>query len=237
MEDLKCCAYKNVHCYVWDERQGKRGSNEIGSCIFDYLKSINERSAGRKVDVIFYSDNCGGQNKNKFIATLYSFAVVYFENINSITHKFLVQGHTQNLGDNVHSLIEKEVKKSLKSGPIYVPHQYVTLIRSAKKYGKPFLVHEIDYNFFFDLKNLQEQWGYNYTENENKETFCWGDVKMLKFMKDDLFMVHYKTSYKNDFKIFNVRNKRKKMLALDEIELQQAYSERIQLSVNKKRYS
>ncbi|XP_055904460.1 uncharacterized protein LOC129940227, partial [Eupeodes corollae] len=234
-KDSTYCCYKNVNCYFWDETQGKRGSNELGSCLFNFLQSIDARSAGQKVDVIFYSDNCGGQNKNKFIASLCSFAVVYFENINTITHKFLIQGHTENEGDNVHSLIEKEVKKSLKSSPIYIPQQYVTFIRTAKKHGSPFVVHELDYNYFYDLKNLQDQWGYNYSENEDREIFTWGNVKMLKFVKEDPFYIYYKTSYKEDFKRLNVRNKRKKMRTLEEIELQKLFSHAIELSTNKKK--
>jgi hypothetical protein len=52
-----------------------------------------------------------------------------------ITHKFLITGHTQNEGDNVHSIIEKAVKRHLKGGAIceYVPAQYVSIIRGAKK--------------------------------------------------------------------------------------------------------
>lgn len=61
-------------------------------------------------------------------------------NINSITHKFLVVGHTQNEGDSAHSVIEKQIKKSLKSGPNYVRSQYVTLIQTAKITGNIFIV-------------------------------------------------------------------------------------------------
>jgi len=33
---------KNGHCYLWSEPDGKRGSNEIASIIFKYLKTIDE---------------------------------------------------------------------------------------------------------------------------------------------------------------------------------------------------
>ncbi|XP_074040476.1 uncharacterized protein [Leptinotarsa decemlineata] len=201
--DSKYCCYKSVNCYFWNETQSKRGSNELGSCLFNYLQSIDARSGGKKVDVILYSDNCGGQNKNKFIASFFSFAVVYFENIHSIIHKFLIQGHAENEGDSVHILIEKEVKKSLKSGPIYIPQQYVTLMRSAKKNGSPILVHGLDFHYFFDLKDLQVQWGYNFSGNEERETCNWNNIKLLKFTKEDPFLIYYKTSYKDDFKILN----------------------------------
>nr|CAH7736079.1 unnamed protein product [Callosobruchus chinensis] len=196
--DRNAKAYENAHCYFWDETNGKKGSTEIGSCLLQYLKDINEKTSEEKVNIIFYSDNCCGQNKNKYIATLYLYAVSTFRNIESITHKFLVQGHTQNEGDNVHSLIEKEIKKNLKSGPIYTPQQYIPLIKCAKKSGKPFIIHELGFDFFKDLKHLQENWGYNYNENDKREPVIWNDIKIFRFCKGEPFTVFYKTSYEED---------------------------------------
>jgi len=63
-------------------------------------------------DIIFYSDNCSGQNKNKFILALYIHTVRQFKNIKTITHKYLIKGHIKhNEGDSVHSLIERQYKK------------------------------------------------------------------------------------------------------------------------------
>nr|CAH7766802.1 unnamed protein product [Callosobruchus chinensis] len=230
-------SYENVHCYFWDETNGKKGSTEIGSCLLQYLKDINEKTSEEKVNIIFYSDNCCGQNKNKYIATLYLYAVSTFRNIESITHKFLVQGHTQNEGDNVHSLIEKEIKKNLKSGPIYTPQQYIPLIKCAKKSGKPFIIHELGFDFFKDLKHLQENWGYNYNENDKREPVIWNDIKIFRFCKGEPFTVFYKTSYAEDnFQTINVRNKRKKnMPDITSITLKQAYDDQLALSDNKKK--
>jgi hypothetical protein len=63
-------------CYIWNEAQAHRGANEIGSCVWNYLTTIQENiykssDKTKKVDVIFYTDNCTGQNKNKFIISLY----------------------------------------------------------------------------------------------------------------------------------------------------------------------
>lgn len=61
----------NVQCYVWHEGKAHRGANDIGSCILNYLKVLQEKAAATEanaqLDVIFYSDNCAGQQKNKFI--------------------------------------------------------------------------------------------------------------------------------------------------------------------------
>ncbi|CAG4958617.1 unnamed protein product [Parnassius apollo] len=107
-----------TRCYFWHEGIGNRGAIEIGTCVFEFLKNIAECQPN--CDVIFYSDNCCGQQKNRFILAMYHYAVSTL-NINSVTLKFLVRGHTQNEGDNAHSLIEKAIKKAKKSGPIYVP--------------------------------------------------------------------------------------------------------------------
>lgn len=123
-------------CFIWREGLGKRGANEIGTCVLKYLENLRSRyleCEGKPLDVIFYSDNCCGQQKNRYIIAMYLFAVSHLEFINSITHKYLITGHSQNEGDNAHSVIEKQVKLALKSGPIFVPEQYVALIRTAKK--------------------------------------------------------------------------------------------------------
>lgn len=130
-----------AYCYLWHEAEAKRGADEIGSCVWYYLRNLQENVSNsadksKVLDVIFYTDNCAGQNKNRFIISLYMYAVSTLKSVQSITHKFLITGHTQNEGDHVHSVIEKAVVKSRKSGPICVPEQYATIIRQAKKNGE-----------------------------------------------------------------------------------------------------
>jgi len=85
--------------------------------------------------------NCGGQQKNKYLLSVYAYAVINLR-VKSTTHKFLIRGHS-NKGDNVHRVIEKQIKRHLKSGPIYLPQTYLTLIRTAKKSRSPYKVVEM----------------------------------------------------------------------------------------------
>lgn len=124
------------YCYVWDETQGRRGANEIGSCLLKYIEEVSTSNPDGAVEIVFYSDNCVGQQKNRYILTMYIYALMTNTNIKSITHKFLLMGHTQNEGDSAHSVIERQVKRALKSGPIFTPTEYVALIKSAKKNWK-----------------------------------------------------------------------------------------------------
>ncbi|XP_026743215.1 uncharacterized protein LOC113504908 [Trichoplusia ni] len=227
-------AYDNVHCYFWTESDAKRGAVEIGTCVLKYLERLREEDTEEK-NIIFYSDNCCGHNKNKYIATLYLFATQNF-NINTITHKFLITGHTQNEADSVHSLIEKEIKKNLKSGPIYSPDQYIALIKNAKKSKPAINVHELTFESFMDMKLLQEEWGYNYNIDIEGQTVNWNNIKVLFMKKECPFSIFFKTSYKdNNYREINVRNKRKKMSILTQITLHKAYTQRQDISVNKKK--
>ena len=88
------------------------------------------------------------RHKNKYIFSMYIYAVLNYP-VKAVTHKFLIKEHSQNEGDNVHSVIERQVKKSLKSGPIYHPSQYISLIRTAKKNGNPYKVYELSHSDFF----------------------------------------------------------------------------------------
>ncbi|XP_060810035.1 uncharacterized protein LOC132904130 [Amyelois transitella] len=169
-------AYTNVYSYFWDETQGQKGSIEIATCVLNFLRLVNERSTSKSVDVIFYSDNTFSQNKNKYITTLYMYALTQFENINSIRHKYLIKGHTQNENDNAHSLIEKEIQKYFKADTIYTPIQYIPLIKSAKKTGKKFEVQTLTFDDFVDVKDLQSQWGLNFTKDTNRNSIVWNDV-------------------------------------------------------------
>lgn len=199
-------------CYVWDETEGNRGANEIGSCVLSYLESLREKANNNNskvLDIIFYSDNCCGQQKNRFMMSMYLFAVKRYPHINSITHKFLVKGHSQNEGDSVHATIERQVSKSLRSGPIYVPQQYVTIIRGAKKSGKLYQVKELNYEEFFDLKDLAAKSGFNVLKNPNGELVKVSDITILRVEKEFPFRVLYKTSFsETDFKVIEIKKAR-----------------------------
>lgn len=125
---------------------------------------------------------------------LYYYATCKFVNIKSITHKFLITGHTQNKGDSVHSVIERYISRTLKSGGKYTPDQYVQIIRSAKKTGESYRVHEITHEDFVSIKYLQ-----NFCEGKAMKRLKISEVKVFKVVKNSKTL-SYKMSYKEDFK-------------------------------------
>lgn len=156
--------------------------------------------------------------------------------VKSITHKFLIRGHSQNEGDNVHSVIEKQIKRHLKSSSIYTPQTYSTLIRTAKKTGRPYKVVEMTHEQFYDVKVLQESWGNNFSVDEDKTQVKWHDIKILKVEKEHPEAFFYKTSFEDKtFKKTNVRKRRATNQPFISIDLTRSYSGKIPLSESKKK--
>ncbi|XP_053608586.1 uncharacterized protein LOC128675685 isoform X1 [Plodia interpunctella] len=187
-----------VECYVWDESQAHRGANEIATCVFKYIKNISE--GGKPVDVVFYSDNAAGQQKNKFTTAMYFYSVQNYPNIKSITHKFLIKGHTQNEGDSVHSQIERHVKRQLRSGPIYTPEGFIGAIKAARKKSTPIHVNEICYSDICDWKAVISKVNFVLQKDEDKNTIKISEIKVFKLLKDEPDTLYFKTSYAEEFK-------------------------------------
>lgn len=52
-------------CYVWNETIVNRGANTIGTCLLDFIRYELNGTENNLADIVFYSDNCSEQNKNK----------------------------------------------------------------------------------------------------------------------------------------------------------------------------
>ncbi|CAH0555186.1 unnamed protein product [Brassicogethes aeneus] len=154
-------ATKEGFCFIWHEQIGKRGANEISSCVYRFL--MEKANAGYK-EVTLYSDNCIGQNKNRMIVSMYYYISKKY-NI-SICHRFLEPGHTQNENDSIHALIERKKREM----DLFTPDQFIQLVKMAKISGKPYK--------------------YDYDDNEpvilqltNKTTRLSGSTKDLQELK------------------------------------------------------
>lgn len=158
--------------------------------------------------------------------------------INSITHKYLIRGHTQNEGDTIHSIIEESVNRAKKAGPIYVPDQLVSLIRNSKKKGNPLHVKELGFRDFVDLKQLNSDIGFNCQKNDIGEQIKVSEIRMIRFVKgSDVYF--YKTSYKEaEWKCAKTRNigTRRSSGAknINNIIKNPAYNAKIQIAENKR---
>lgn len=76
---------KNAYCFAQTENNASKGSCEIGTAILEWIKSIPKHVK----EVSVFSDTCGDQNRNQYIASLFLYITQTFNTINLIEHKFM----------------------------------------------------------------------------------------------------------------------------------------------------
>lgn len=76
---------------IWHEAISSREASEITSCLLTVYN--REMRPSLKKDLVVWSDNCPGQNKNKIIIMAYMF-MTHWGLLDSVKHKFLVSGHS-----------------------------------------------------------------------------------------------------------------------------------------------
>ncbi|CAG9793362.1 unnamed protein product [Diatraea saccharalis] len=140
-------ASKEAFCYMWDETIAKRGANEVASCLYNFISKLVSKGIS---EFHLWSDNCGGQNRNRIVYYMYLLASQNF-NI-KICHRFMEKGHTQNEGDS----------------EVYSPDEWYSLVRWAKVNDKPYNVIEVNQEMILDFK-AQIVSNKNWTKNFNKE--------------------------------------------------------------------
>ena len=137
---------RDGYCYVWDETHGNKGSIEIGTCILKYLFSLPETVS----HVASFSDTCGGQNRNKFVAAAMLFAVNNIDHLHTIDLKFMESGHSHLEADSMHATIDR-AKRHKK---IYSTREWCLLISTARLKPRLYVVKYLQYSDFYDLKLL-----------------------------------------------------------------------------------
>ena len=184
----------NGYCYCWMETDGKRGSNEVGTCLYRWLSSLPTTVE----EAVLYSDTCGGQNRNQFTAALLLY-VVQKTHLSVIHQKFLERGHTSMEVDSMHAAIECAKKFT----PVYSALDWHCVFRAARRHH-PYEVVPLHFSDFYDLKQLHRALFRNCGRCDDGSKLQWMKIKCLKFVKADQGVIHYRYSHDGDYKTINV---------------------------------
>ncbi|KAH9643194.1 hypothetical protein HF086_012856 [Spodoptera exigua] len=215
-------------------------NHEILTAAFDLQKCLNVPHGNFIADTVgngikdyrFWSDNCGGQNRNRIVFLMYMLASSKF--FIDIGHRFLVVGHTQNEGDSMHALIERQTKDKM----LYTPDQWYTAFRFAKSDEKPYKVTEVSQDLIKDFKSKLKLIN-NWTTTNDGSKMPWIKVMEVLVKAEYPFRLFYKTSYQDDaYKWIDcvkkpkaTRNRRELNIDIDNIPL--AYQTPIPIDQNK----
>lgn len=216
----------DAHCFLWSEVDGKRGSNEIGSCLLQYLQSLPDMVG----EVSLFSDTCGGQNRNQNVAAILLYAVNSIDHINVIEQKFLESGHTYMECDSMHSAIEFAKKHTA----VFCLSSWKSIFEVARR-KHPYKVHQLEHRDFFDCKAISEQLIKNRCKNEDGETVNWLKIKVIRFEKST-YKIQYKYRYADSFSTINTAGRGRPSISLlsNLPTLAQCYKSRLPISAAKK---
>lgn len=131
--------------FMWHEGEASRGAQEILSCLLKFISALPPTV--KHIDA--FSDNAGGQNKNKHIIKFWNYIVLYTQ-IETVDHKFLVSGHSFMECDQDFGLIEKTKRKT---SFVFVPNEWMDIVAKS---SKKFFVNKMDPNDFKSIAPLNE---------------------------------------------------------------------------------
>lgn len=179
----------NAYCFTWSEVHGKKGSSEIGTIILHYLTNCVPSTI---TEITLFSDTCGGQTRNQFVAALLLWAVQKIDHLKVIEQKFLESGHTQMEADSMHSSIES----AKKNASVFSMVDWISIFKRARRKqckkvdGKkitidPYKVKEFKYDEFFDLKHLASKIIKNRTKDDKGHKVQRLKIKRIKYVKGE----------------------------------------------------
>lgn len=195
-----------AYCLCWSEVNGKKGSCEIGTCLLYYLSQIQEVK-----HLTIFSDTCGGQNRNQFIAALLLWAVNAIDHIDIIEKKFLESGHTQMEVDSMHASIENTSRNvSVTSVADWknifklARKKRVKTVNNEKHCVEPYKVREFKYDEMLDLKKLAQQLVKNREKDNLHEKVNWMKIKRPKYEKGEKTKIFFNYDLSDEFRFIQV---------------------------------
>ncbi|GFO11068.1 DNA repair protein rhp54 [Plakobranchus ocellatus] len=160
----------DVFCFMWPEYVAKRGSNEVATCL---SKFIEKKAEDGCKTIEMFADNCPGQNRNQFVANMLAFMNMSL-NLDKLALTFLEKGHTESENDSVYSVIECATRHT----ELYIPEQWYSAVRSARKSKSPYNVREITTSEFINFREMVKTVK-NLSMDVDGEKVRWSSVKQF----------------------------------------------------------
>jgi len=194
---------------TWHEAQGKRGSLEICSSLYEFLKSQDLEKISR---IHSFSDSCGGQNRNRNVIAFKMWCCNEF-NIAEWNHTYMESGHSFLPNDQNFAKIEQG-KKKMRS--INSFDEWMSVIKSSQN-KNPFKVMEMG-GKFLDIDHITNDRVFT-SKCEDGSKFSFLRLKWFNVKKncDDL-LYKYSNSNSEPTGTLNVRSKSQIHLRVREID-------------------
>lgn len=189
------------YCFVWVEGEAGRGAQEVGSCLFYYIKNLLDPKIK---NLTLWSDSCGGQNRNIKMVLMLKAILADNPNIESITLKYLQSGHTFLPNDTDFSKIETALKNYPR---IYTPQDYMNVMKTCRK-ANPLRVIKMDSQNFWSTEKLEK----NITNRKttiDKNKINWLKIRKIMLKKNKLYSFFMATEPDGDYVEVSIEKKTK----------------------------
>ena len=147
--------------FMWHELLGKRGCNNVMSCLMHFIFHSRLGRTGAKWS-IWWADNCPGQNKNNYIMWFFQ-DLIRRKIYSRVDYKFLIAGHTYGSTDQAFGMIERYAAKI---DTVYTPQEWYEHVRNAGIGAKAIQVIEMEQKNF---KDYRQHLHHLYTERKKDE--------------------------------------------------------------------
>ena len=169
---------------MWTETQGKRGANEIATCLALFIKSVPDHI----LHLSLFANNCPGQNRICIVASMLYYSLWMHKSLQTIELNFLEAGHTHMECDSMHASIEH----ASRNAKIFIPSDWINVVKLAKRKGEPYAVQELNYGDFKNYKDYREKCMPNTKTATDGSTLNWKNVRSIQFQKDHPHKLFYK---------------------------------------------
>lgn len=203
--------------YIWNESVASRGAQEIASCLMYHIKNHIPENCK---ELILWSDSCPGQNKNiKISLMLKKLLNDDLGVLNSIQQKYFVSGHSYNSCDRSFAIIERARRNE---NVLFVPNDWVKLIKYAKRSAPQFVVKIMKSGDFFSSKLLEDLITNRKKTTENQK-FNWFHLTHIILKKNEPFLLHIAERESLLFKTVSLQKRGVYEDRLDSVNLQLLY--------------
>lgn len=177
--------------YLWNETEADLCSSVFITIIIKHLEKLLTASPK---PVVLFSDGCGYQNRNCILSNALSRLSSQFKI--TIEQKYLEKGHTQMECDSTHSLIERR----LKGRDIFMPADYIQIVKDARRNPKPLDVEYLSYDYFLNYDD-HEMMRFNSIRPPKSKVV---DIRSLKYLPNGQIL--YKIRYNDDYEDLPIKN-------------------------------
>ncbi len=152
--------------YLMDEGECAKGSNEVVSMVWHFLKTL---PSDKRVHIVFNADNCIGQNKNNTMVKFFLWQCLMGYS-KTIQVKFMIKGHTHFGPDSNFSHIKKRYRRS---NAFSLEHLSEIVNESSATNSAEI----VDHKCFFDFKTVLDTYFKDLPEIRNYHYFLFATDK------------------------------------------------------------